>query len=252
MIQRDELTYYLNTLLSVDQFTDFCPNGLQVEGKPEINKIVTGVTACQAFLDAAIVRQADAVIVHHGYFWKNEPAVLTGIKRQRLATLLAQQLNLFAYHLPLDAHLTYGNNVQLAKMLDLQVTDCIDVNQTPNLLFFGTLLKKMSGEAFSQHIQEVLNRQPLYIAGENKDIGKVAWCTGAAPSFIQQALLRDVDAYITGEPSESVVHIARESRIHFYAAGHHATERYGVQALGKHLQEHFTLEHEFIDIANPV
>jgi len=252
MIQRDKLSYYLHNLLSVDQFSDYCPNGLQVEGRREINKIVSGVTACQALLDAAIECQADAVFVHHGYFWKNEASVISGMKRKRLATLLAHDMNLFAYHLPLDAHLVYGNNVQLAQVLQLQMTDCADLDGNPNMLFFGSVLEKMSGPMFAQHIAQCLQREPLYVSGTSDSVEKVAWCSGAAQSFIEQALLHDADAYISGEVSEQTVHIAREAGIHFYAGGHHATERYGIKALGEHLQQRFALEHEFIDIDNPV
>lgn len=252
MVQRDVLTEYLAALLALDDCSDYCPNGLQVEGKAQINKIVTGVTACYDLLAAALANGADALLVHHGYFWRGEATTVTGIKRQRLAALLKHDVNLYAYHLPLDIHPVYGNNAQLAQVLNLQVTKTASVNQIPNLLYLGVVQQPISGEALAQQIQQSLQREPLHIAGSGDSITKIAWCTGAAQGFIEQALNYDVDAYLTGEVSEQTVHIARETGLHFYAAGHHATERYGVQALGEHLAEQFSLTHEFIDIPNPV
>ncbi|MEE9451995.1 MAG: Nif3-like dinuclear metal center hexameric protein [Gammaproteobacteria bacterium] len=251
-MQRDTLTEYLDQLLSPNDFADYCPNGLQVAGKREIKKIITGVTACQALLEAALESEADAILVHHGYFWKHEDPCVTGLKRDRLATLLKHELNLYAYHLPLDAHPSYGNNVQLARVIGLEVTDIRCAQNTPGLFYIGQLPQALSGQIFAQQIEKNLQRKPFHIAGGDEEIHKVAWCTGAAQNFIHQAVEAKVDAYLTGEVSEQTVHIAREAGLHFYAAGHHATERYGVQALGAHLVEQFNIEHLFIDIDNPV
>jgi len=251
-MQRDTLTEYLAQLLSPNDFADYCPNGLQVAGKREIKKIITGVTACQALLTAALENEADAILVHHGYFWKHEDPCVTGLKRDRLATLLKHELNLYGYHLPLDAHPSYGNNVQLAHVIGLEVTDVRCAQNIPGLFYIGQLPQPLSGQAFGQQIEKSLQRKPFHITGRDDQIHKVAWCTGAAQNFIHQAVEGQVDAYLTGEVSEQTVHIAREAGLHFYAAGHHATERYGVQALGAHLVEQFGIEHLFIDIDNPV
>jgi dinuclear metal center YbgI/SA1388 family protein len=238
------LTTYLHTLLDVDR--------LQVSGRTPIQKIVTGVTACQDLLTAAIAAKADAVLVHHGYFWKGENPCITGIKYQRLHTLLKNDLSLLAYHLPLDLHPEYGNNAQLGKLLDITLLKRFTVKDGLDLLSLGTLSTAYAGEDFANHLSQKLNRAPLHISKTNKKIHNVAWCTGAAQDFIEAAIDIGADAYITGEISERTVHIARESGIHLFAAGHHATERYGVIALGEHLSERFELEHEFIDIDNPV
>lgn len=245
-----DLENYLNQLLKPEDFKDYCPNGLQVEGKKTIKKIITGVTACQALIDQAIEKKADALVVHHGYFWGGENPCIIGMKKNRLAALLNNDINLFAYHLPLDAHVEFGNNVELAKKLNINV----DINQerVNPLLFNGTLNTPMSGEDFSAHINNALSHEPLFIPGRKNKITKIAWCTGAAQDFIEEAHAMGVDAFLTGEVSERTVHFARENNIHFFAAGHHATEKYGIKALGNHLAEKFELACEFIDIENPV
>ena len=253
MVQLRELISYCDDLLEVDQFQDYCPNGLQVEGREQINKLVVGVTASQALIDAAIDEGADALLVHHGYFWKGENAPITGLKKQRIAALLKADISLIAYHLPLDAHPIYGNNVQLAEQLGLSVEGAYqNSSSSPALLMHGRLSEPVSGQAFAAHMGEVLQREPLHIENRSQEVSTVAWCTGAAQNYIEQAVEMGVDAYITGEVSESTVHVAREMGIHFYAAGHHATERYGVKALGEHLAANFDLNQQFIDIDNPV
>jgi len=251
MVNQIDLEHYINQLLASDGIQDYCPNGLQVAGKSEIKSIVCGVTACQALLEAAIEAQADAVIVHHGYFWRNESQPITGMKYERIKTLINHDLNLFAYHLPLDIHTTLGNNVTLARVLDINVTHQEGADGIDNLLWFGELAIPKAGTAFSEHIAQALGREPLHIAGSDKMIQRVGWCTGGAQKYIDLAA-KHVDAYITGEASEGTVHSAREQGVHFFAAGHHATERYGVQALGEHLAEKFDLTYQFIDIDNPV
>jgi len=248
MASRQELEQHIHEQLQVDRFKDYCPNGLQVEGRATIQKFVSGVTASQALIDAAIEKGADALLVHHGYFWKGESAVISGIKRRRVKQLLEHDVNLFAYHLPLDAHTELGNNAQLARVLDLTPQGTAG---DMDILWHGETPRAMSGPELASHIENALQRTPQYISAET-EIQRVAWCTGAAQSYIEQAVELGVDAFITGEISEQTVHIARETGIHFFAAGHHATERYGVQALGQHLAEVFGLEHTFIDIDNPV
>ncbi len=252
-MQLRDLVAHTDRLLAVDAFADYCPNGLQVQGRPEVHTLIGGVSACQALLDAAVDLRADAVLVHHGYFWKGEDPCIVGMKHRRLATLLRHDLSLIAYHLPLDAHPELGNNAQLARVLDLTVTGIAGGNgRTPGLVVLGEPAKPASGEAFAAHLATRLNREPLYVAGADAPIRRLAWCTGAAQSSIEVALAAGADAFLTGEASEQTVHFARENGLHFFAAGHHATERYGVQALGAHLAQCFDLRFRFVDIDNPV
>lgn len=252
MAKRDDIIQLLSEWLEPDKFKDYCPNGLQVEGRSDVRRIATGVTACQAFLDQAVAAGADMVLVHHGYFWRGEDPRIRGIRRRRLATLFAHEINLVAYHLPLDAHPVMGNNAQLGEVLGFeQVAPAGNVGET-GLLWTGTLAEPMTPEALSARIGERLQREPLWVGNGPSEIRTLAWCTGAAQGFIDQAVALGVDAYISGEISEPTVHSARENGIHYYAAGHHATERYGVQALGERLQTEMDIEHVFIDVPNPV
>lgn len=251
MVALSVLLDYLNELLQPNKFVDYCPNGLQIQGKAYIKKIVTGVSANQALIAAACKSDADAILVHHGFFWKNESPCITGMKYHRIKTLFQSELNLLAYHLPLDAHPVYGNNVQLAGVLDIQMTDTLEI-QPGIFMGKGKFLNAMTGHELAQLISDKLQRPPLYIPANGAKISTVGWCTGAAQDFITTAIEHNLDAYITGEISERIVAIAEENNIHFYAAGHHATERYGVKALGEHLSDKFDLDHEFIDISNPV
>jgi len=248
----NQLVAYLNTQLQINKFKDYCPNGLQVEGKSEVMRIVTGVTACQQLIDVAIEKQADAILVHHGYFWKGENEAITGIKKQRIASLLKHDISLLAYHLPLDSHAQWGNNLQLAKILDFEITGPIDPSDERVPGFMGRLKNPMSARQLSEHITQQLNRAPQHIGEEDDLINTIAWCTGGAQSYMQYAIDAGIDAYLTGEINEPSVHNARETGTHFYAAGHHATERYGAKALGEHLAQEFGLQVEFVDIDNPV
>lgn len=253
MARLSEVVAYADELLGIGNFSDYCPNGLQVQGRPEVKTLIGGVTACQALLDAAVERRADAVLVHHGYFWKGEDPRIVGMKQRRLAALLRHDINLIAYHLPLDAHPELGNNAQLARALDLTVTGTVGGNgRTPGLVMLGEPATSMTGGAFAARLADRLGRPPLHISGSDDRIRRIAWCTGAAQSYIELALDAGADAFLTGEASEQTVHFARENGLHFFAAGHHATERHGVQALGAHLAERFELEFGFIDIDNPV
>lgn len=244
-----ELVDYTGQILQLERFRDYCPNGLQVEGRRDIHKIVSGVTASMALLEAAQAAGADAVLVHHGYFWRNEDSCVTGIKRARLKFLLQHEINLLAYHLPLDAHPEFGNNVQLGQVLGLALDGWAGEQ---NIVAHGRLVNPFSLQDFAAHISKVLKRQPLLIGDSARPIRRVAWCTGAAQHYLELALSLNVDAFISGEISEQTVHLARESGVAYIAAGHHATERYGVQALGNHLAGNFGLQHEFIDVDNPV
>jgi dinuclear metal center YbgI/SA1388 family protein len=241
-----DLNNYLNTLLQPERFSDYCPNGLQVEGKTEINKIVTGVTASMNLLKAAQKSNADAIFVHHGYFWRGESLPITGIKKQRIQYLLQNDLNLFAYHLPLDMHPELGNNVMLAKQLGLSVQSWAD------MLVLVDLKKPQTLQSFVELVNEKLNRKAVVIGDLTKPIKRIALCTGAAQGYIEQAAAAEVDVYLSGEISEQTVHVARETNVSYISAGHHATERYGIQALGNHLAQKFGLIHEFIDCENPI
>jgi len=252
MVEISELVKYTNNLLEADKFRDYCPNGLQIEGRHEINNLISGVTASSALIDAAIDKDADAILVHHGYFWNGENACITGIKKNRIKKLINAEINLVAYHLPLDAHAIYGNNVQLALVLSLTTRGTFNTGSGPDIGMYGELTAPMSGKEFSGFITAQLGRTPTHIPGDKKLIRTIGWCTGGAQQYIDNAVSLGLDAYLTGEVSEQTVHIARESGTHFFAAGHHATERYGAKALGGHLSEKFSLEHEFIDIDNPV
>jgi dinuclear metal center YbgI/SA1388 family protein len=246
-----ELLGVTDALLTPERFQDYCPNGLQVEGKPHIQRLVSGVTASLALLEAARDRGADAILVHHGYFWKGEAPVVAGMKRKRLQLLLQHDISLIVYHLPLDAHPELGNNAQFAKRLDIEITGGLQSTAHP-IGNIGRLREAMSLPAFAEKIAQRLARTPQIIAGGEHPIRRVAWCTGAAQSYIEQAAALGADAFVSGEVSEQTTHCARELGIHFIAAGHHASERYGVRALGDYLAERLRIEHAFIDVDNPV
>ncbi|HEY9118436.1 MAG TPA: Nif3-like dinuclear metal center hexameric protein [Marinobacter sp.] len=247
MASRSEILRTLNLWLNPENFQDYCPNGLQVEGAEEVSTIISGVTASQALIDAAVDAGADMILVHHGYFWKGEDQAIRGMKRERIKRLLDHNVNLVAYHLPLDDHPDYGNNRQLADVLGIRNPQPLD-----GLVWQGELETPMSAGAFADPIGEKLDRTPLLVGAGPAEISRVGWCTGAAQGFIDKALEAGLDAYISGEISEPTTHTARECGIHYYAAGHHATERYGVQALGRALEEAFGVNHRFVDCDNPV
>lgn len=248
-----QLEKVLNDLLSPQLFKDYAPNGLQVEGKPEIKRIVTGVTASQALIDKAVELKADALLVHHGYFWKGEPEPIRGMKGKRIRTLIKNDINLFGYHLPLDVHPELGNNAELARLLDIEVEGGLE-GHPQSVAMFGRLKRAMTGKEFTHKITQVLDRAPLHIAPENEDklIETVGWCTGGGQDYIELAVANGLDAFISGEISERTTYTAREMDIHYFSAGHHATERYGVKALGEWLSREHGLEVMFIDIDNPV
>ncbi len=247
-----ELVGQLNTLLDVASIQDYCPNGLQIEGAPVVHKIVGGVTASQALIDEAISRNADAILVHHGYFWKGENPVIQGIKRKRIASLLAHDISLLAYHLPLDVHPELGNNARLARLLGLQVCGPLDLQSRNSVGIVVELPESLSAESFSLHISDVLGREVQHFGDSKKKIKRLGLCTGAAQGMIDKAVDLQLDGYLSGEVSEPTFHIAMETGVNYFAAGHHATEREGVKALGEYLSEKYKLAFEFIDITNPV
>lgn len=255
-VDTHELALWLDAALNVAAFKDYCPNGLQVDGKPHIKRIVTGVTASEALLQAAIDRHADAVIVHHGWFWKNEDPRVRGPKRRRLKLALANELNIFGFHLPLDAHPEWGNNAQLG--LKLGLTPRRDADGKPqlcgpdNLVWLGHAPVGNTLHDIARNIHAVLGREPLVVGDPGARPAKIAWCTGGAQGFMEAAIDAGADLYITGEASEPNYHLAHETGVAFIAAGHHATERYGIQALGQAIASQFDVEVEFIDLDNPI
>lgn len=249
MTTRDQLLAYCNQLLDVSAWNDYAPNGLQVEGKPGIQRVITGVTACADLIEAAVHWQADAIIVHHGFFWKNEPAVITGMKYRRIAQLIKHDINLLAYHLPLDAQPEFGNNAALSEQIGLK-----------NILPFGSMRLSLAGDLpkpievseLGHRLERVLGRPPLIVGPQDKLIKRIGLCTGGAQDGIIEAVHLGLDAFISGEISERTTHIAREEGVTYFAAGHHATEREGIRRLGLKLAEHFDLDVRFVDVANPV
>ncbi len=250
-MERKQLEGYLADVLALERIQDYCPNGLQVEGRDSIRRIVTGVTACQALVDQAIALQADALLVHHGYFWKGEAQAIKGMKKRRLQALLAHDLNLFAFHLPLDVHATLGNNAQLAQLMGWPQPQALMDCAPEGVVMYSDLTTPMGADELGQLLEQQLQRPLVCSIPTAQPIKRVAWCTGGGQSFIDAAAAAGCDAFITGEVSEPTVHSAREQNIAFFAAGHHATERYGIKALGEHLAETFNLEHHFIDIDSP-
>ena len=266
-----QLEAILNTELSPQLVKDYCPNGMQIEGKSDIKRIVTGVTASQALIDKAIALNADAILVHHGYFWKGESEVIKGMKGKRIRTLIKNDINLYGYHLPLDIHPSLGNNAELARLLGIEVEGGLE-GHAQSVAMYGRLTEPMTAGDFATKINQVLNRQPLHISPENLSaenlslenldpenavdkgelVETVGWCTGGGQDYIELAAQKGLDAFISGEISERTTYVARELGIHYYAAGHHATERYGIKALGEWLHLEHGFEVMFVDIDNPV
>ena len=269
-LSAQQLTQVCDDYLAVKEFKDYAPNGLQVDGGQPIGRIVTGVTACEALIDAAIADNADAILVHHGYFWKGEPEPLIGMKGRRIRKLMQHGISLIAYHLPLDAHPIIGNNATLAELLGLTIVDGLYPNEAHPIGNIATCVPQ-SAETLTNTITQALNRVPLHIASTYQDtpclnnrsdnsesdinnaklIERVGICTGGAQDMIEQAAVMGCDAYISGEISERTTHSARELGIHYFACGHHATERGGIQALGELVAQQFNIPVTFIDIANP-
>ncbi len=249
-VTREALTQTLDELLQPGNFKDYCPNGLQVEGRDDIASIICGVTANQALLDLAVAEGADAILVHHGWFWRGENGAVTGIKRQRLKTLLTNDINLYAYHLPLDAHPELGNNVGLAKAAGWRQTGVFGEQG------LGCLGEPVAGATVARlaaDLEQAVGRPPFVLAESiDQPIRRLAWCTGAAQGYFEAAINAGVDAFVTGEVSEPMVHLARETGVAYFAAGHHATERFGVQALGTAIAERFGVRVRYLEVDSPV
>ena len=248
VVEREALVSHLQALLEADRFKDYGPNGLQVEGRAQVRKVVTGVTASLALIDAAIAQGADTILVHHGLFWRGQDGRVTGWMKQRLARLLANDINLLAYHLPLDAHASLGNNAQWGQRLGL-VADARFGDQ--NLGFIGPAPAGLTLEALGDRVAQTMGRAPVVVEGDGRPLRRVAWCSGGAQGYFEQAIAAGADVFLTGEISEPQAHCARETGAAFLACGHHASERYGVQAVGEHIATQLGLAHTFIDVPNP-
>ncbi len=248
MTSRTELESYLNSLLDAGKFRDYGPNGIQVEGRAEVRKLVSGVTASKAFIEAAIEQGADAILVHHGLFWKGHGGRITGWLKARIELLLAHQITLLAYHLPLDAHAEFGNNAQLGARLGFSPDGRFGDQM---LGYVGQPALPVSAGELASSIEASLGRKPVLVEGDGRVVRRVAWCTGGAQGYFEAAIAAGADAFITGEISEPQAHLARETGVAFLACGHHATERYGAPALAAHVASRFGLAHVFIDIDNP-
>lgn len=238
----------INHKLNTNKYYDICPNGLQIEGRSNIKNVITGVTACQMLLDKAVKYNVDAIIVHHGYFWKKDPVIIRGIHRKRLKTILANNINLYSWHLPLDGCTKLGNNIQIAKKLEINIQ-----GEITQFLMWGFFKEPIEGSQLFDIITKKFSRIPLYYNSSNKSkIKKIAWCSGKGQSFISRAAHFGVDAFLTGEISEETIHLIREYKLHFFSAGHHATEKDGIKQLGIWLMKNYDLNVTFIDINNPI
>ncbi|AEO08098.1 Nif3-like dinuclear metal center hexameric protein [Buchnera aphidicola] len=242
-----DLEEIINYKLASHQYDDIVPNGLQIEGRSVVKKIITGVTACQDLLEKAVYYNADAIIVHHGYFWKNETRYIHNMQKKRLKTILTNNINLYSWHLPLDIHTELGNNAQIAKKLNISVKG----NVLP-YVFWGIMKNKITGDTLVNQIKNQFKITPIHLY-ENAPlyINRIAWCSGRGQSFIKQAYKFNIHAFLTGEISEETMHISKELGIHFFSLGHHITEKDGIKSLGKWLQKKYFLDVQFIDINNP-
>jgi dinuclear metal center YbgI/SA1388 family protein len=249
MVSTPDLVRYLDGLLDASAIKDYCPNGLQVEGAPVVSRAVFAVTASLAVVDQAAAEGAQALIVHHGWFWRGEDPRVVGPRRRRLARLLAADLNLIGYHLPLDLHPELGNNAQFGSRMGWHVDR---TGGDRNLLAFAELETPVAAARLGEQLHERLDRAPLLVGNLQRQVKRIAWCTGAAQDMLDAAIEMGADAFVSGEISERTTHLAREAGVVYAAAGHHATERFGVQALGKHLAERFGIDATFIDDPNPV
>jgi len=247
MAERQLIESSLNTLLQPAAFKDYGPNGLQVEGRAQVRSLVTGVTASLAFIDAALAAGADALLVHHGLFWRGHDGRLTGWLKERVARLMKADVSLFAYHLPLDAHAELGNNAQLGQRLGLQA-DARFGDQELGFIGDGG---DVTAEGLAARVQQALSRTPVLLPGDGRPLRRVAWCTGGAQGYFEDAIAAGADLFLTGELSEPQAHLSRETGVAYLACGHHATERFGAPAVGAHLAQQLGLAHRFIDIDNP-
>ena len=248
MAHRSDVDVYLSTLLQTASFKDYGPNGLQIEGRGEVRRVVSGVTASLALIEAAVQVQADALLVHHGLFWRGHEGPIRGWLKQRVQRLLQHDISLLAYHLPLDVHPLLGNNAQFGLRLGL-TADAYFGEQS--LGFMGSVAVAQTTQDLAGALHHLTGRLPVFVEGDGRPLRRIAWCTGGAQSYFEPAIAAGADVFITGEMSEPQVHLARETGVAFIACGHHASERYGVQALGQHLAEHFGIEHRYVEVDSP-
>ncbi|OTG65418.1 Nif3-like dinuclear metal center hexameric protein [Acinetobacter silvestris] len=252
MAQLIDILTWCNQTLKTPEFKDYAPNGIQIEGKPDVHKIVCAVTASQDAIDAAIAQNADLLLVHHGYFWKGEPYPITGMRGKRIKSLIQQDISLLAYHLPLDSHPTLGNNAAIAEILALEQIENLEPSERNPIGNIGYLKQAMSPDDFKQYLTDRLGFDTIHLPANKTSIQKIGFCTGAAQDFITQAATMNCDAFISGEVSERTYYEAKELDIHYYACGHHATERYGVQRLAKAISEQFNIEYSYFELNNPI
>ena len=247
-----DIIQWCDSTLKSHEFKDYAPNGLQIEGKTEVNKIVCAVTASQTAIDAAIAQGADLLLVHHGYFWKGEAYPITGMRGKRIKSLIQYDISLVGYHLPLDSHPTLGNNAAISDLLELQNIEALDPTERHPIGNIGYLKSAMSPESFKAFVSERLGFDAIHLPSDKSTIQKVGFCTGGAQDYIAKAALQNCDAYISGEVSERTFYEAAELGVHYYACGHHATEKYGVQRLAKAISEQFNIEYSYFELNNPI
>ncbi|MDV2439801.1 Nif3-like dinuclear metal center hexameric protein [Acinetobacter gerneri] len=252
MAQLNDIIHWCNQTLKSHEFRDYAPNGLQIEGRSEVNKILCAVTASQQAIDAAIEQNADLLLVHHGYFWKGEPYPITGMRGHRIKSLIINDISLVGYHLPLDSHPTLGNNAAIAEILELENIEALDPSERNPIGNIAYLKQAMSPEAFKALLTSRLGFDTIHLNAERNSIQKIGFCTGAAQDFISKAFEQNCDAYISGEVSERTYYEAQELNVHYYACGHHATERYGVQRLAKAISQQFNIEYSYFELNNPI
>ena len=252
MTKLQDIIQWCDQTLKSSEFKDYAPNGLQIEGKTEVRKILAAVTASQDAIDAAIRENADLLLVHHGYFWKGEAYPITGMRGKRIKSLIQHDISLLAYHLPLDSHPSLGNNAAIADLLKLERIEALDPSERHPIGNIGYLNQPMPVEDFKKFVSEKLKFDAIHLPADKTMIEKVGFCTGGAQDFIVKAAEQGCDAYISGEVSERTFYEAKELGIHYFACGHHATERYGVQRLGQAISEQFDIEYVYFELNNPI
>ena len=252
MAKLQDIIQWCDQTLESTEFKDYAPNGLQIEGKTEVRKILAAVTASQDAIDAAIRENADLLLVHHGYFWKGEAYPITGMRGKRIKSLIQHDISLLAYHLPLDSHPSLGNNAAIADLLELERIEALDPSERHPIGNIGYLNQPMPVEEFKKFVSEKLKFDITHLPADKTMIEKVGFCTGGAQDFIVKAAEQGCDAYISGEVSERTFYEAKELGVHYFACGHHATERYGVQRLGQAISEQFDIEYVYFELNNPI
>ena len=252
MAQLKEIIQWCDQTLNTHEFKDYAPNGLQIEGRSDVQKILCAVTASQEAIEAAIAQNADLLLVHHGYFWKGEPYPITGMRGKRIKSLIQHDISLVGYHLPLDSHPTLGNNAAIAECLALENLQALDPSERHPIGNIGFLKQALSATEFRDYLTARLGFNTIHLPAEKNQIQKVGFCTGAAQDFIGKAAEQGCDAFISGEVSERTYYEAKELDVHYYACGHHATERYGIQRLAKAISEQFNIEYSYFELNNPI